>query len=274
MPALLALALLAAPAGLAGAGPEAVAARLAAAHGLPDLRSRALSASEAFLGVAYRLDPLGEGKGHPPDEDPRLRFDAVDCQTFVETVIALANAERFEELEAALDDVRYGGPPEYARRHHFFEAQWLPENQRKGYLRDATLELGGADARRHRKIVTLAQWRQRTAARSIALPDERAPVGSFEVRYLPLDKVLAHAKAIPSGTAFAVVREDRPLTPLMVSHLGFIVQGARGPVARHASEIFGAVVDEDLARFVERNRKMRPWRVLGLQLFELTPRVR
>lgn len=270
MNSLLALALLAAPAGFAGAGREAVAKRVAALEALPDLRARVVSASKAFLGVPYRLDPLGEGLGRPPDEDPRLRFDAVDCQTFVETVIALANAERFEEVEAVLDDVRYDGPPEYARRNHFFEAQWLPLNQRKGYLRDATLELGGASARRHTKVVTLSQWQARTVAQKISLPDDRAPVGSFEVRYVPLDQVLARAKTIPSGTAFAVVRDDKPRTPVMVSHLGFIVQGDRGPMARHASDAFKSVVDEDLARFVERNRKMRTWKVLGLQLFELT----
>ncbi len=270
-PSLLALALLAAPPRFAGAGPDAVAESVAAIEALPDLRERALAASEAFLGVPYRLDPLGEGEGHPPDEDPRLRFDAADCQTFVETVIALANAPSFGGLGAVLDDIRYDGAAQYARRNHFFDAQWVPLNERKGYLRDATLKLGGADARSHTKVVTLALWRQRTVARQIALPDERAPVGAFEVRYLPLDKVLAHAKAIPSGTAFAVVREDRPKIPLMVSHLGFIVQGERGPVARHASDIFHAVVDEDLARFLERLRKMRAWKVLGLRLFELTP---
>ncbi len=270
MHSLLALALLATSAGFAGAGPEAIAERAAAVEALPGLRARVVSASEAFLGVPYRLDPLGEGPGRPPDEDPRLRFDAVDCQTFVETVIALVNAKRFEDVEAVLDDVRYDGPAEYARRSHFFEAQWLPVNQRKGYLRDATLDLGGACVRRHTKVVTLSQWRARTVAQKISLPDDRAPVGSFEVRYVPLDQVLARAKAIPSGTAFAVVREDKPRTPVMVSHLGFIVHGERGPVARHASDALKAVVDEDLARFVERNRKMRAWKVLGLQLFELT----
>ena len=268
---LLALALLAAPAPRPGAaGPEAIGARWGEIQRLESVAARARAVSEAFLGVAYRLDPLGEGQGRPPDEDPRLRFDAVDCQTLLETVIAIARAPRFEDVQEVLDDLRYDGAPEYVRRHHFFEAQWLPANERKGYLREVTLEVGGADVVRHRKRVTLAQWRARTSARKIALPDERAPVGSFEAPYLPLAKVLERARQIPSGTAFAVVREDRPRVPLMVSHLGFIVQAERGPVARHASDRSHSVVDEDLARFVERNRAIGPWKVLGLRLFALS----
>jgi Protein of unknown function (DUF1460) len=272
-PSLLALWLLAAPPqGFAGAEPGAVMARVAAIRALPTVRERALAASEAFLGVPYRLDPLGEGPGHPPDEDPRLRFDAVDCQTFLETVIALAQPPRGEGLEAALDAIRYDGAPEYARRLHFFDAQWLPANQQRGYVRDVTAALGGADVVRHRKVVTTAQWRERTVGREIQLADERAPVGAFEVRYLPLSRVLAHARQIPSGTAFAVVREDRPLVPLMVSHLGFIIQGEHGTVARHASDVYHAVVDEDLAHFVERNGRLKRWKVLGLQLLEVSER--
>ncbi len=270
---LLALALLVAPAPPERGEPDGgIEARWSEIQRLEGVGARAVAASEAFLGVAYRLDPLGEGEAKAPDEDPRLRFDAVDCQTFVETVIAIAHAPGFESVRAVLDDLRYDGAPQYVRRHHFFEAQWLPANERKGYLREVTLRIGGADVVRHVKRVTAAQWRARTVARQIALPDERAPVGAFDSPYLPLAKVLGRAKQIPSGTVFAVVREDRPRVPLMVSHLGFIVQGKGGPVARHASDRFRAVVDEDLARFVERNRAIRSWKVLGIRLFELSER--
>ena len=67
MLALVALALFAAPsARFGGASPEAIAARVAAIEERPGARERVLSASEAFLGTPYQLDPLGEGRGHPP----------------------------------------------------------------------------------------------------------------------------------------------------------------------------------------------------------------
>ena len=39
-----------------------------------------------YIGVRYATDPLGEMKS--PDADPLIRFDAFDCTTFVETVLA------------------------------------------------------------------------------------------------------------------------------------------------------------------------------------------
>lgn len=260
----------AARARLADAAPadlEALLARLAA---LPDVRARVVAASEGFLGVPYQFDPLGEGPGAPPDEDPRLRFDQADCQTFVETVLALTRARSAAGLLEALDRVRYQGAPAYAHRHHFFEAQWVPALSREGYVRDATAAIAGKDAVRHVKEVTRAQWEQRTMAEKVALPDERAPVGRFPLAYVPLAKIVARAAEVPSGTLFAVVREDRPLTPTMVSHLGFVVQKPEGTFLRHAGrELYASVVDEPVARFVERNAEYKKWPVLGLWLLEV-----
>src|SRR5690606_26803622 len=83
-----------------------------------------------FLGTPYRVSPLGEG--HGADADPRLRWDGVDCLTFVETAMAMARAESSDGLLPLLDDVRYAAlPPTYQNRHHFAEAQWIPNNLRK-----------------------------------------------------------------------------------------------------------------------------------------------
>ena len=46
--------------------------------------------SAKFLGTAYVASPLGEGTGKDPD--PLVRYDAVDCLTFVEEAIALSLA--------------------------------------------------------------------------------------------------------------------------------------------------------------------------------------
>ena len=251
------------------ASPETLAAIVKEVSALPEIRPRILEASERFLGVPYQFDPLGEGPGHPPDEDPRLRWDLADCQTYLETVLALARARTPDELVPILDDIRYDGAPAYDRRNHFFEGHWLTANVRKGYVRVVTEALAGKDAVRHVKEVTRAQWAERTMGETIKLPDERAPVGRFPLPYLPLNRVLAVAKAIPSGTFFAVVREDRPRSPTMVTHLGIVVQKADGTWLRHAGhDLYSQVVDEQLAHFVERNRTYSKWPVLGLLLFE------
>src|SRR5690242_633503 len=74
--------------------PAARGQALTAAFAQP-LTKRLLSNSERFLGVPYLASPLGEGEGF--DADPTLRFDAVDCLTFVEETIALSLSQRWED---------------------------------------------------------------------------------------------------------------------------------------------------------------------------------
>lgn len=242
---------------------------VSALSALPDFRARVVAASERFVGVPYEFDPLGEGPGLPPDEDPRLRFDLMDCQTFLETVLALARAQSGGEVLKLLDDIRYQGSPAYARRNHFFEGQWVPTNAKKGYVRDATFAIAGKDAIAHVKVITRERWDKRTVGEKISLPEDRIPVGRFPMSYLPLGRLVARAADLPSGTIFAVVRGDKPLTPTMVSHLGFVVQKAEGTFLRHAGrEFFDGVADEPVAHFAQRNASYQKWPVLGLWLLE------
>lgn len=253
--------------------PEKIAESIDQIAALPELRDRILSASERFLGTPYQFDPLGEGPGHKPDEDPRLRWDRVDCQTYVETVMAISRAKSPASLLGVMDDIRYDGAPSYEQRNHFFEAHWLAANTRKGYVRDLAPQIAGKDVVHATKVVTKAQWKARTLGEKIKLPDERAPIGQFSFTYLPLGKLLQHAKDIPSGTIFAVVREDRAKLPTMVSHLGLVVQKADGTWLRQAgSAPYMQVIDEQVAHMVERNLTSTKWPVLGLMLLEVQPK--
>ena len=59
------------------------------------------------MGAPYVISLLGEGMGVDPD--PRMRFDAFDCTTFVETVLALSFAVDLPSAELRLDHIRYQG---------------------------------------------------------------------------------------------------------------------------------------------------------------------
>jgi hypothetical protein len=234
---------------------------------------RAVWASGQLLGQRYRLSPLGEGTGIDPD--PLFRLDAFDCVTFVETAIALGNARSLAEARLLLDDVRYqAGPPDFQRRNHYMEAQWLPVNARKGWVEDVTLRLGGGAAVPGEKVLTAETWRAaERAGRLVAgLEPERRPVGSYPLPIIPLGRLAEVAPRIPDGTILLLVRADRPSRPYRITHLGLVVTlPGGGRALRHASDAPGAmkVRDEPLAEFVARNARLRGWPVAGVSLYSI-----
>ncbi len=220
--------------------------------------------SRLFVGVPYGEFPLGDGQ-RPPEPGPLFRTDAVDCQTYVETVLAMANARSLDEARAILDDIRYSdGQPSFETRNHFTEAQWLPVNSQKGYLVD---EVPALDRRAPAETLELvrSEWTQVPALKRLA--PANVPDGKYTVRYLPLDQVTAHAKDIVPGSILMVVREPDPSRVVRITHMGFVLKDKRGWVVRHASTgTEHAVVDEPLAGFVERQREYKKWKVVGFAL--------
>lgn len=263
--AVLALALAASP----NWGSLSEEARTQAIEGLAPLPlpERFLRATEGFLGTRYASSPLGEGEGQDPD--PLLRWDAVDCVTVVEEAMALALTPDAAGLLATLNAIRYDGAPAYGHRNHVMEAQWLPANVRKGFLRDVTRRYGGDDTRTAVKVITEATWREKSGQR-LGLEDAAQVKGRFELDLIPAEKALAALSKAPSGLLLVVARADRPWLVTRVSHVGVLVQSPKGPMLRHASRSFGRVVDEPLAAFLKRNLDFAKWTIDGLAVFEPT----
>ena len=254
---------------LLGAAPPAVEATLdagLAAH--PAGAARAIWASGLLRGAAYAPSPLGEGSG--PDPDPRFRLDRFDCQTLVETALALGAVTRVADAVPVLDDIRYSGAPSFARRNHYVESQWLPALAAKGYAEDVTVRLAGERAREETLVLTAERWLRAGARGRVVpgLPAEALPVGSFPVRFVPLAEVAA-LPSLPPGTIVLVVRTDRPDRPFRVTHMGILVEEGGVRSVRHASPLRGKVVDEPLDRFVRRLAAERGWRVAGLGFWSI-----
>jgi hypothetical protein len=237
--------------------------------GSKSLEGRLLEASERFLGTPYTLSPLGEGNGQ--DADPLIRFDAVDCVTFVEETIALSYAVDPETVEPILSELRYHHEIAFEDRNHLMEAQWLPHNVAKGFLRDVTRRYGGEDVQVVAKTLTADTWASKTS-KSIGLAAGHQPTGSFKLAMIPLDRVPAVAPQIPSGTLLLVIREDRPYKPTRISHLGFLLHRGKKTYLRHATRGAAKVVDEELSSFLLRNSKYEKWKVVGVSLVEVLPR--
>ena len=236
-------------------------AKIAEAHRLP-FAERIGALSELFVGVPYTDFPLGDGD-QGPEPGPLFRTDGVDCQTYVETVLAMANASGLDQAKAVLTDIRYAdGKPSFQTRNHFTEAQWLPVNTRKGYLADAVPAI---DRRAPSSTLTLVKkdWEQVPALKRLA--SAKIPDGKYQVRYLPLDQVEKHAGEIAPGTVSMVVRENDPARVVRITHMGFVVRTKDGLAIRHASTGKDhAVIDEPLAAFVQRQAEYKKWKVAGI----------
>jgi hypothetical protein len=262
------LVLLAAPRSVSVPAPRALLDAFTAA---PAGGARAAAATRPLLGIRYQLSALGEGAGL--DLDPRFRLDAFDCQTFVETAIALGSSRTLEEAARALDDIRYQGAPAFASRHHEVQAQWIPANLAAGWIVGISRELAGARAVSLARDHTAASWAAvRRAGRGIVgLPRDREPIGHFETWTVRPEDLEAVGPRIPEGAVIIVFREDQPTRPTRVSHTGLVVLGPAGErLVRHATSTPGVerVIEEPLARFEAREARAYPsWPVSGYALF-------
>jgi hypothetical protein len=228
-----------------------------------------------LLGTPYVLGNAGEGSVDVYDEDPLWRLDVQDCTTYVETVAALASAHDRASFLRALRLVRYEhGVVSFHTRNHFAESDWLPNNERAGYVRDITRALFPLRARTVSVTIDKALWYAKMNAESIA-PVSR-PLAERErlaaelrrsgaqyaperavIPYLPMEAFFlkdVHGKLqpnravlskIPTASVFNIVREG--WTPgglaMAISHQGFVIQKRDGTYMRHASPGRGVVED-------------------------------
>jgi hypothetical protein len=261
-----ALIVAAAPAQLAKLSEVQLDRKIAEVRAAPAIGDRIAALSELMLGTPYADQPLGEG-GEGPEPQARFRLDAVDCQTFVETVLALANAKDLAEARTLLDDIRYAKTPlTFSTRNHFTEAQWLPANIGKGYLREGARSVD-RNARVAELVLSRAQWSKVPALQRL-VPAE-IPEGKFAIPYLPLAEMKERARSIPKGSVILVVREADPDRVVRVSHMGFVLRGPGGVFVRHASptEALGhRVVDEPFDAYLTRMSSFKKWPVQGFGL--------
>ncbi len=218
-------------------------------------------------GVEYRSSPLGEGRGRDPD--PRLRFDAFDCTTFVETSLALLECDD-DSLARVLDRVRYkDARVGFQYRRHLIGSQWTPDLVRSGRLEDVTSKFFPEAASIVTFDLTRPRWDSRRVAPALKLTPEAIPFGTHEIPFVPVEQILAQPHRVPAGTLVHVIRVDWFGAPDLVSHQGWAMQRNGRPVVRHASTVARKVIDEAWHRFFERLMKPRGWPVAGVQLLRV-----
>ena len=244
---------------------DAFLAKTAKADGL----ARLMKVSSMFLQAPYADSPLGEGKGNPPDEDPLIRFDAADCTTFLETTMAMARSSSLKEAQKVLREIRYtGGQVDYRRRKHFMMAQWIPQNQEAGFIKDITAQVGGDSVSIAAKRLDAEVWKHRRTKDSWPeLDSADIPDGVFKLPIIPIDRAREMVDKIPAGTILNVVRVDYKSMPVRVTHQGLVVVRGGRRYLRHAARAgYQRVVDELLETFLRRNSAYKKWPVAGVNL--------
>lgn len=110
---------------------------------LPPDSNRILFFAKQLTGIPYVTGTLDKGS----EETLIVHLDKADCTTYVETVLALALADKagkrsFRDFKDALQQIRYrGGKIDgYASRLHYF-SDWIKDNEQKGIVRERTKEL-------------------------------------------------------------------------------------------------------------------------------------
>ena len=235
--------------------------------------------------------PLGEGKECDYNCKPLYRFDAFDCTTFVEMMLALATTDATGDADYTLKsfknqviDIRYSDPKKisYLTRNHFPESDWMPHNTRQGgLLTDITGSLGIDPVETPSAVINKKNWYAHKKLSDICIWDDicSAPVKEQKVKlaelqkagesipnekvtmfYVPTKKILDSksnvVSKIPNGSIIQFVRPNwnAGSTHMHVAHQGIVVQDTAGTWLHHASSRDGEMQRVKLLDYLEHFR--------------------
>jgi hypothetical protein len=257
--------------------------------------------SRHWLHKPYRLFALGEGSGDEYDETPRYRTDAFDCETFVDTVLAIAFSTDISSFQHCMDTLRYkNGHVSFITRNHFTSIDWNQNNQHNGLLRDMTTtihnraaqsvavwsetEINKANWYAHLPISRIRIKRLSSEQRLEKLNQLRHAGQHFKIQhsrlpYLPFN-VLFDDKGrenkfifnqIPHGAIIEIVKPNWDLTQQIgthydISHLGFAFWQHGVLLFREASSDMQQIIDIPLVDYLQQQRKNSSIQGINIQV--------
>jgi hypothetical protein len=198
-----------------------------------------LEIGKSFLGTAYVEKTLEL----PGEEKLVINLLGLDCTTYLESVVALAQTIRekefsFEGFEEKLEHLRYlnGQNTGYPSRLHYF-SDWIYENQQKGLLKDITQEIGGEsypnqpsfmseNPRFYPQLVDLALVER--------LKEREVIIKTRPYFFIPKEKIQQLESKLETGDLIAITT---PLKNLDIVHVGFAVRQNGRIHLMHASSV-------------------------------------
>lgn len=232
------------------------------AAALPEDSCRTLHFAKQMLGVPYVAGTL-DG-----NEEERLvvRMDALDCTTFVETVLALAIADKrgerdFESFKKALTQVRYrdGVLSGYASRLHYF-SDWIRNNEQMGFVKECTSETPCSQPQElwldfmSAHPESYLPMKKAPSLVKVIARQEKAWQGTM-VSYIPKEKLNLSPEVLKVGNG-DVLAITTNIKGLDVVHVGFAFWKGNRLHLLHASSNLKRVIEDPQSLYeYSRNKK-------------------
>ncbi len=196
----------------------------------PTLGTRLKFITAQFIGKPYSIGPLIGSDTEP--EVFTATYDGFDCVTYMETCLALAWAQKADEVNDLLREIRYrNGNIAWEDRLHY-TTDWSKYQIKRGVFTDITR--GDDTLSRTKEINFLKCFAPRT----------------ITYRYFPKRKLNKVSQRLQDGDLiyFASTRKG-----LDTFHVGLLFWAGDKLVLRHAAKSKGGVVEQELAEFVKVN---------------------
>ena len=216
---------------------------------------RTLHFAKQMLGVPYVAGTLDGNE----EEQLVIRTDALDCTTFVETVLALCIADKrgersFAGFKKALTDVRYrdGVLDGYVSRLHYF-SDWIRNNEQMGFVKECTSETSCAQPQElwlnfmTAHVDSYQSMKKNPALVEVMAAQEKHWQGTI-VSYIPKEKLNLPPEElkIKDGDILAMVTNIKGLD---IVHVGFAFWKDNHLHLLHASSSAKKVIEDPKTQY-------------------------
>jgi len=257
--------------------------------------------SSKFLGKPYFLGALGEGNHGDYNQLPLYRTDVFDCETYVDTVLALAFASNLNSFKNYINQIRYhDGRVAFIYRNHFTCLDWNINNQHKGFVKDITTKIhdkhNKSIVKFARALINKPSWYNHMPISIIQIPNldefsrtklleslkregSKLPKSTSIIPYIPLTALFDKDgkennylfKQIPNAAIIEIIRPNWDLskeigTNLNVSHLGFAIWENDELLFRQASSTEHKVIDVPLIDYLRNALKSPTIKGINVQV--------
>lgn len=202
-----------------------------------------VSIGSFFIGTPYVAHALEV----PGSEHLVVNLRALDCTTFVESVLALSRCVRlgtptFDAFTHELQRIRYrnGEIRGYPSRLHYF-IDWVGDNEKKGIVKNVTRAMGGVTVTKPIDFMTTHRDGYRQLAdeenvKAIIPVEQGLSASGFSV--IAKQRIAAIQEKLGSGDILGLVTSIKGID---VSHIGLVVRSGRTAHFLHAPLSGGAV---------------------------------